>query len=362
LNPPHTSSALNIEHGLSTSVSKGGLAAPPLSSAVDDFPPATDSPVPRVTGISAARGFTLSPAIEEALSQFAPLPLAELKSYSLLNRTDTKYVLSEQQALEIFTEIRPHYRVLEVQGLRSGHYFTQYYDTPDLRMYHDHHNGDRERYKVRTRTYLDSGDCFLEIKCKNNRERTEKSRLIVPVGSGLTGPSADFVRQHTPYKPDQLINSTSNEFLRVTMVGVHDLERLTIDFGFSFQWRGLRGMLPGLVIAEVKQPRFTMQSIFVRQLHVRHIESTGFSKYCMALVVLDNQIRYNHFKPLLFRLQRLLRDYTENPSAHQVSGPIGPQLADTGQTATDADSSPWFPSFPAPKQAPHPAPFGAETR
>ncbi|MGL4651378.1 MAG: polyphosphate polymerase domain-containing protein [Caldilineaceae bacterium] len=296
-----------------------------------DYPGAADEVAPSglaPTSSTTERRLALSPAIQQALGAFTPLPLEELDYYALLSRMDTKFVLTERQALEIFAAIGPHYRVLEVQGRRSGHYYTRYFDTQSLRMYHDHHNGLRERHKVRTRTYLDSGACFLEIKIKNNHERTDKRRMPVPLESDLSGAAAQFVRAHTPFDPTTLTESLTNEFLRVTLVGVDSVERLTIDFGFTFQWRGRRGTLPGLVIAEVKQPRFSSHSGFVRQLRARHIEPTPFSKYCIGLVLLDSQVRYNQFKPLLFHLQRLLQPYTSGQGVATVSGVLPAASAD----------------------------------
>jgi hypothetical protein len=316
---PGADADLRLDDALSGRRRQGEAVAHPSSTHDDDYPSADLIAASQAQSV-ADRHFALSPPIQHAVERFAPLTLSELADYALLNRTDTKYIFTEQDAIEIFAAVQPSYRVLEVQGLRAGHYFTQYYDTPDLHMYRAHHNGIRDRYKVRTRTYLDTGICFLEIKRKNNHERTIKNRMQVPLESSLIGPLADFVEEHTPYPVSGLSDSVSTEFLRVTLVSKENAERLTLDFGFCFQWAHLRGALPGLVIAEVKQPKFSTSSGFVRQLLARHIEPTAFSKFCIALVVLDPNVRYNHFKPLLMRLQRLLRPYSDHPGSVLVSG------------------------------------------
>lgn len=268
------------------------------------------------------RPHALTPELHALFQSFEPLTLAELNSVGLLNRTDTKFVLTERQALEILERIRGGYRVLDVKGTRASHYFTQYYDTPALTMYLEHHNGYGDRYKVRTRTYVDSNVQFLEVKHKTNRARTIKSRIAVAPDTRLLGAAGDFVRAHTPYAPESLIDSANNEYLRVSLACNDSVERLTIDFGLSFQWRGMRAALPGLVVAEVKQPRFSTHSSFVQQLHQRHIQPLAFSKYCMSLVILDPTTRYNLFKSRLMLLQHLLRDYLSGAIDDPVCGPL----------------------------------------
>jgi SPX domain protein involved in polyphosphate accumulation len=70
--------------------------------------------------------------------------------------------------------------VLEINGARLHHYQTLYFDTRDFALYSQHHNGQRARYKVRVREYLDSEMAFLEVKRKTNQNRTIKSRLQTP--------------------------------------------------------------------------------------------------------------------------------------------------------------------------------------
>ncbi|MBK8341295.1 MAG: VTC domain-containing protein [Flavobacteriales bacterium] len=70
----------------------------------------------------------------------------------------------------------PHYRLLEVDGVRGAEYRSLYFDSPALRHYLDHHNGRTLRSKVRFREYVGSGLCFLEVKRKTGTGRTDKAR------------------------------------------------------------------------------------------------------------------------------------------------------------------------------------------
>lgn len=261
---------------------------------MDGFPFAVERPI-------------LSPDLAHHFASVPGVALDELDAFALLNRVDTKFVLTEAQAAHVFARVGNRYRVLEVNGLRSGHYRTLYFDTPSLDMYRAHHNGVRDRFKVRQRAYVDSGTTFFEIKRKTNRERTVKQRIVIPaLNSRIAGSMGDFLRTHTPYDPELLHPGVSNEFLRVSLVGVDDIERLTLDLCLTVALDGARLSLPGLVVAEVKQPKFSTNSPFVQQVRALRIEPMAFSKYCHAIAALRSDARRNRFKERMFHLDRLM--------------------------------------------------------
>ena len=115
----------------------------------------------------------------KALERFRSIGLDEMDGIRLMNRVDTKFVTTDAMLEEILLRAESEYRVLEIDGIRMSAYDTLYYDTADLEMYMAHHNRRLRRYKVRTRTYLNSGESFLEIKRKNNRGRTKKKRIRI---------------------------------------------------------------------------------------------------------------------------------------------------------------------------------------
>jgi len=92
----------------------------------------------------------------------APATLAQLDAVSLLNRIDTKFLLTVPQLVEILPRLARDYLVLEVGGRRLHQYRTLYFDTPDLDLYHLHHRSRAVRHKVRSRAYLDSDLAFFE--------------------------------------------------------------------------------------------------------------------------------------------------------------------------------------------------------
>ena len=115
------------------------------------------------------------------LEALRPITLEEMEGIKLMNRIDSKYLTDEATLLHILDRAaEAGYRVLVTEGMRISPYDSVYYDTAGLRMFYDHHNRRLVRQKVRTRSYVNSGDTFLEIKRKNNKGRTKKKRMGIP--------------------------------------------------------------------------------------------------------------------------------------------------------------------------------------
>ena len=63
------------------------------------------------------------------------ITLDEMSAVKLMNRIDTKYVVTEAQLRAILLGIKDNYYAQEVEGNRLSPYSTVYYDTPELTMY-----------------------------------------------------------------------------------------------------------------------------------------------------------------------------------------------------------------------------------
>jgi len=113
----------------------------------------------------------------EILYLFSPISLKEMEGVKLMNRIDTKYTFSIDLLPTIMQLIKADYKVLEIDGNRKSSYKTLYYDTKEFSLYTKHHNGQLNRYKIRHRTYQETGDGFLEVKFKTNKGRTIKRRI-----------------------------------------------------------------------------------------------------------------------------------------------------------------------------------------
>jgi hypothetical protein len=243
------------------------------------------------------------------LQGFDTIRLSEMGHVALPRRTETKYVLSEEQLFRALAHLTDHYRILEVDGRRLQRYRTLYFDTQSLALYRQHHDGWRNRYKVRERAYADSDLTFLEIKHKVDANTTVKSRMRTRELSAQIAREAEpFLHAHYPYQVSELESKLLNAFQRITLVSKHSVERLTVDVGLRFSWNGVRASLPGIAIAEVKQDGFSIDSAFVRQMRALGVRATGFSKYCIGVSMLYPEVKHNRFKPQLRRIANLLRE------------------------------------------------------
>jgi VTC domain len=223
----------------------------------------------------------------------------------LMNRTDTKFVVPYEKLISILNSLVKSYRILEVNGVRENHYETLYYDTPDFHFYMRHHNGKKNRWKIRKRSYVDSDLNFLELKFKTNRGRTKKQRVNIPaIHDGLNLQEEEFIhdKAHLDFS---LIPQVKNNFTRITLVEVSLPERITIDFDLNFGWQEKQVDLPNLVIVEVKQENHNRRSPFVAALKQHHIREESISKYCLGVALLVPNIKRNTFKEKLLKLKKI---------------------------------------------------------
>jgi hypothetical protein len=242
----------------------------------------------------------------DTLNTYGKITLEEMDSVKLMDRTDTKYCFREDQLAEILNAVQPSYKALEINEKRLATYHTLYYDTENLDLYNRHHNGLLNRYKIRHRTYVDSNLGFLEVKFKNNKGRTIKTRIKKrEVPELFADETENFLRKELPFNPDTLQPRVWVNYKRITLVSRNSPERLTIDTGLEFIKKDGIVKMENLVIAEVKQDKKQL-SEFIRLMKQHHIREGGISKYCLAIINMEENIKKNSFKPKLLTLKKIL--------------------------------------------------------
>jgi hypothetical protein len=244
--------------------------------------------------------------LEKIINNYESINLREMDSYALLNRVDSKYVLTENQLIPILNNLKSNYRVLDVNGVRLNHYRSQYFDTPSFDLYHQHITRGRNYYKVRSREYVDSRLSFMEVKYKNQKKRTIKNRMITqnPMDE-FKNTICNFLENYCPFNSQELEVKLWNTFSRITLVSNRYQERLTIDMDLQFSTENQQVALPGIVIAEVKQDRLSAKSDFIQLIREIGIRSTGFSKYCMGISMLYEGVKKNTLKPKFLMVKKL---------------------------------------------------------
>jgi VTC domain len=243
------------------------------------------------------------------IGAFEPIGLEEMNEVALFDRTDTKYMFHEDRLNDVLTALLPHYRLLTIDGVRGTDYRSLYFDTEDLRLYRDHHNGRTFRCKVRFREYGNSGLCFLEVKRKNGRGDTNKKRVKAGSIPGLLDGEQDRFVQYVSGGMGQLRPVLWNHYQRFTLVAKDRPERLTIDLALRFSDDRAEQALGPLCIAEIKQARGDRGSPFTAVMRDLRQRSGGLSKYCTGLTLLRPELKHNTFNAALRSLHRVLQPY-----------------------------------------------------
>jgi len=245
------------------------------------------------------------------LNTFEPIDLKEMDGVKLMNRTDTKFTFNARLFDTVMAEVIKDYRILEISGKRVCRYKTLYYDTPGLDLYREHHNGKLNRYKIRHRTYLESDVGYMEVKFKNNKGRTIKTRIKAHDAPQSWGGEEDkngnFLKKTLPFDPKNLVPVIWVNYSRLTLVNRNSPERLTIDLDLEFEKDATTKKLGNLVIAEVKQDKKNA-SPFMKVMKKYHVRPGSISKYCMGIALVYDDVKKNNFKQKLLTLKNKIYD------------------------------------------------------
>jgi hypothetical protein len=115
------------------------------------------------------------------LADLTPITLDELLNRAALQtRVDRKYILPLVDLPPLLQALSGSGQILQIGASRSFAYQSVYYDTPELACYRLSAHRRRHRFKVRTRTYLDSDECWLEVKTTGRNGTTVKHRTGYP--------------------------------------------------------------------------------------------------------------------------------------------------------------------------------------
>nr|WP_242422126.1 polyphosphate polymerase domain-containing protein [Nocardiopsis sp. TSRI0078] len=234
------------------------------------------------------------------LAALRPVSLAETNERAaLVTRTCRKYLVPAELLEPLFAGAGDRFGVLTIDGRRSFRYSSTYLDTPGLRSFHDHRRGRRVRFKVRTRTYVDTGTRVFEVKLKGARGVTDKTRTeyagppdrLVPATRRFLD---DALTAYGVEPPDVLEASAVTDYRRTTVVALDGGERVTVDTGLV----GYRGgwsvrMRPDVVLLEVKTRGGLTPT--ERGLHGLGIREVRFTKYGATVAALEPRLRGNRW-------------------------------------------------------------------
>lgn len=120
----------------------------------------------------------------------------------------------------------------------------------------------------------------------------------------LSDESLNFIQDVTQ-KSFDLEPIIWNNFNRITLVNKSAQERLTIDYNLMFKLHDSTKTYDNLVIIEVKQERFSRTSPVVLQLKKKQINPYSLSKYCIGMISMYHDLKYNRFKEKIIKINKL---------------------------------------------------------
>lgn len=226
-----------------------------------------------------------------------------LAERTLQRRYDRKYAIATPTALELIRALLPTHLGLPA-GPFWASYLTLYMDSPALDSYHDHRRARPRRTKARIRVYEDRDLEVLEVKMRNGRGWTEKTRQQRTRTGELTVEELAWLREAAGRT--ELVDSLNTRFQRLTLLGESSEERITIDLSIEV---GLPGQanrpLRGVALVEVKTPSPSQPSDAVRWLHRGGHRPAPFSKYCVGTALLRPDLPHHRFALPLRNLRGL---------------------------------------------------------
>ena len=249
------------------------------------------------------------------LSRFEPITLERMDSIRLMNRIDTKFVTDTLMLKSILDDaLNQGYKIFESVGERIHAYDSIYFDTSNLQMFAEHRRGKLVRQKIRTRVYLGSGLCFLEVKKKNNHSRTRKKRMEIPLADFQdfrNDPKAClWLSSHSDYSEEEVSPAVETSFSRITLVNKGLTERLTIDTSVAFRnlRTGATADLGTAVIIELKQDGRTHSEM--KDILLKHrVKPFRISKYCIGVSLTDSSAQVGRFKEKIRYIDKLNKNF-----------------------------------------------------
>ncbi|MFJ6158764.1 polyphosphate polymerase domain-containing protein [Pseudarthrobacter sp. NPDC092184] len=242
------------------------------------------------------------------LHSLPPVGLEELNSEAALQtRVDRKYVVPAGLARQLLDTFRADVRVLEMNGSRSFAYDSVYFDTANLDSYLLAARGRRRRYKIRTRTYVDSAMSFLEVKTEGAREATVKERIPYHLEdrARLTAEGLDYVRETLTASVGAMPSGRLRPVLetrynRTTLYLPESGSRATIDTNVTWQrpdhspW-----VLDDAVILETKSG--STAGPLDRHLWAHGVRPSRISKFATGMAALCPDLPANRWNRTLRR-------------------------------------------------------------
>ncbi len=245
--------------------------------------------------------------IDGPVARLLPVGLDELvERAGLLTRVDRKYLVPLDDVDTLVRGLPPDAQVLEIGPRRLFDYESVYFDTPDLLAYRLAAHRRRRRFKVRTRTYVDSALCWIEVKTRGARGTTVKDRVPHHLDDrGSVGPAQGFVTATLTAQgiagADTMawVPTLVTRYRRATILLPDTDSRLTVDVDLS--WHDGRRPLHLQRVAVVETKTGSTASAADRLLWAHGHRPVRISKYATGMAALQPELPSTRWQRTLRR-------------------------------------------------------------
>ena len=244
--------------------------------------------------------------IKDPLKEFQTMDMAEffkLKDPLSDSRKEHKFLLPIEVVPEFLEFIRSEYFLITDGESPVHHYQTVYFDTADYKFFNLHRQGKYNRIKVRLREYKTlQANSFIECKRKVKGRKTHKYRIRIQNISDHHL-NHDFIRENLQehgLKVEDLSHTLKMSYDRIFLYAKNGQRRISIDYDLVAKTESSEplGIVPGYAILEIKEEGLPHK--IIRYLKREHgIRQTSFSKYCVALCLLEPGLKINKWKQTL---------------------------------------------------------------
>jgi len=198
---------------------------------------------------------------------------------------------------------RYFYGIKENQPVQE--YRNVYFDTKDYMFFNLHRKGKYNRLKIRIRQYQNEVPMtFIECKQKVKGRHTRKERKPIPKIDSQAMREWFLQKHLRKYEltPEDLERQTEISYQRISLIAKDLMSRATIDFQIKAQNQNQCQieLIPDHCIFEIKQRGYPKEMIKILQSNFR-LRQTPFSKYCVALCMLDSSVKDNKWRRFIKR-------------------------------------------------------------
>jgi hypothetical protein len=222
----------------------------------------------------------------------------------LLTRVDHKYIVPLTALTDVITKL--NMPVLDINGHRLFGYESVYFDTVEWTAYLASARRHRRRIKVRTRTYVDSGLCMLELKSRGYRDQTVKERIDYDINDRSTlnkAAQAFLAERAAGLSARSLCVALTTTYRRSSFADLAVGARVTIDSDLVCADDSGRTVgMPGYAIIETKSANGSCAAD--RMLWRAGYRPDSISKFGFGVAALHPELPSNKWHRALHRYVR----------------------------------------------------------